>query len=353
MQSVSFMEESGGVDLLDDLPTVRDFTQSCRKILIDIANIILLVIQTLLQVLVTVSTISKSIKQFHNVVIVQFAKVLDFVIIKKLHLDNMVAVSDMYIVVTYLSGLFFSMAISYFVLSLKGTYVWFYFVETLLVPIITLSIPLQVGAHRKLIGPPYLKNKYMTVTLWISNSILIYFIMVSFLNVHIHHMQSEDLQETEEMRNLDFIHLLALMEIPMNLSLVTWKAISVNTKNINYAHTVKNMLILNVLGQCMSPLIGFIICFRSQTGIAYPLLYLLRLFTWFNSVSALLVYMYCETMIANNFHFLSVAEVKELGDDDVCPVCLTKHSTDSCRLACGHLTHGSCLVSMMRVNVCL
>mgnify|MGYP003386682522 FL=1 len=359
MNSVLDLEGNG--EDLTDLPSVRDFIRSYNQVTTDFITIFFLLLQTVLQILVTVSNLQKSAQHILNVAVVQVSKVIHTVSIKQFHWKNVISVSDIYNVIKRMNSFFLSIAVSYFVLSLKGTYVWLYFVETLLVPIVTLTVPLQFGIHRQLIGPAVATQKYyVTISLWACNTILIYFILVSFLNVHLHHVQNRYMlhqSPTDEgekgLHDMDFIHLLALMEIPLNLTVVSWKAIRVNATNINYAHTVKNTLILKVLYKCMSPIIGFVICFRSRTGLVYPLIYLHQMVAWGNSVVALAVYFTYETLINDTFPHLSPREVEIIQTDDVCPVCLMEHTEDSCRLACGHVTHCVCLVTLLQVSNCL
>jgi hypothetical protein len=350
MNSTFNVEENG-----DDLPTIRDFTSSYNQIVNGCVNVLLLLLQTLLQIFSICSTVLKSIQNLQNVAFVKVSKALYVVTIKQFNWSHFIFVSDIYNMIKFMDRFFLSIAVSYFVLGLKDTYVWKYFIETLIVPIVTVSIPLHVCSNRQLIGPPFSKQQYVTVTLWICNSILLYFILVAFLNIHLHqlhyrHQQGQDKDTRVVLNNMEFVYLLSLMEIPICLTIVAWKAVKVNYRKVNYALTTKNTLVVNVLYQCMSPIIGFVICFRSRSGLVYPILYLQQLFSWGNSVVALAVHFTFETMLADTFHHLTEAEVNELRDDDVCPVCLMGHTTDSCRLACNHLAHSGCLITMMQVR---
>ena len=340
----------------EELPTVRDFTSSCTQVFYDFLGILLLILKTCLQTFSMLSTAMKSVKQMKNVVLVQLSKTLGFIILRPIGLFRFMGVSDIYHIAQFLHKMFFSIAITYYVLNLKDTYVWEYYLEHVIVPIVTVAIPLQVCINRQLLGPSFVKQSYVVVTLWVCNTILIYCICMSFVNVHLHHVHykhvdGQDAETRVILNHMDIIHLLALMDIPINLAILASRALKVNTKKYNYTKTEKNNLTLNVLGQCASPLIGFIVCFRSRSGYVYPAIYAYQLFSWVSAVVSLAVYLTYETMISDTFSTLSEAEVSTLSDDDICPVCLLGHSTESCRLACGHLAHSSCLISLMQVDL--
>jgi hypothetical protein len=324
----------------DDLPTSRDISLSCKQVLNDFLGIVLLLLRTCLQTLVMFSTVTKSIQNIQNVAIIQMSKVIYFVTIQPFSWKTLIYLSDVYNIMKFMNRFFVSILISFFVLSLKETYVWLYFVENLIVPIITVAVPLQLCIYRQLIGPPFMKQSYVTSMLWFCNSFLVYYVFISFLSVN------RQTQGQPESRT-NWVNLLALMEVPFNLIIVSWRALEV--KNINYTHFVKNSLVVNVLSECMSPIFGFIICCRSRSGLLYPMLYLQQLCSWGNSIIALATYVSYEHMISDTFHLLTEAEVNGVSDDDVCPVCLMAHSTDSCLLACNHLVHSACLISMIQV----
>lgn len=350
------MSEFSHVSNDDELPTVRDVTSSCNQAVNDFLGIVLLALKTLLQTFVMISTVTKSFQNMHNVVMVQASRVFSMVVLNPLGWSNSIVTSDIYHMSKFLNRLFFSMAVSYHVLKLKNTYVWQYYLEHVIVPIVTVSIPLQICINRQLLGPPFHKQGIVKVTLWVCNSILLYFIFTSFLNVHIHHLhyqhvEGQDPETRVVLNEMGLIHLLALMEVPINLAIVASKAMKVDAKNYQYSKVEKNVLVANVLYQCTSPIIGFVVCFRSRSGVVYPLLFLSQLFSWGNCVVSLAVYISYESMISETFPTLTESEVLALSDDDVCPMCLVGHSTESCRLACNHLVHSSCLISLMQVSM--
>ena len=338
----------------DDLPTIRDFRRTCYQFVYDCLRVIFLILQIALQVLTTLSTVLQSIRDMKNLLTVQIAKKIYLITVIKLGLQNIIFLSDVYRVVKFINRFIQSILVSYYVLSLKDTYVWSYFLEKQIVPLISLSVPLQVCINRQLLGPPFAKQKNVVTILWVCIALLIYFIIISIFKVHLHrinyeHVEGNDHETRVVLNNMDYVHLIALFEVPYNLLLASWKAVTLNPKDINYSHTVKNTLVLSAWNQCVSPLIGFVVCCRSRSGYVYPILYLQKLIAWGNSAVSLAVYSTYESMVASNFHALSEAEVAELSDDDVCPVCLMEHNTDSCRLACNHLAHSACLISMLQV----
>ena len=66
------------------------------------------------------------------------------------------------------------------------------------------------------------------------------------------------------------------------------------------------------------------------------------------SVSKLAHHIMLEIRVQFTFQRLTHREIMDLADDDLCAVCLEKHSSQSCRLLCSHIVHANCLISILQ-----
>ena len=66
------------------------------------------------------------------------------------------------------------------------------------------------------------------------------------------------------------------------------------------------------------------------------------------SVSRLAHQVMLEIRVQLKFQKLTGREIAALADDDLCAVCLEKHTTQSCRLLCSHIVHANCLINVLQ-----